>query len=455
MTDSNSPSRRETLLLILGLFVLGYIGGASSAKFNLFPYPQLLDKPLTALGAWSSRWTNIEKSVLKTTLWHPAPSNKSGLIQKSPQKMAPGYTLYASAHKQAAFLLDENGKEVHRWEATFDRLFANPKHVDNPVPGRFVYWHRAQMLKGGDLIVSISASHSTPYGYGLVRLDKHSEIVWKFAAHVHHDFDVAPDGRVFALTHNLRDTSQSPYNKLPYLADSILDDFVVVLDKEGNKLKRFSVTEAVLKTPYRRMLEMYPYYIDDRREHDWDPLHVNTVKVLPAEFAAHHPFADKGDILVSFRNPDAVGIIDVETEKLVWASRGFWRRQHSPVPLPNGNILVFDNEGHGGPSGGSRLLEFDIKRSMPVWDYAGTPNNPFYTERTGSLQVLSNGNILATESQKGRILEVTRDGEVVWSYRNPATRTHKGQLFVATVYSGRKYPPDFFDPPGNSMSDND
>ena len=38
----------------------------------------------------------------------------------------------------------------------------------------------------------------------------------------------------------------------------------------------------------------------------------------------------------------------------------------------------------------------------------------------GSQQALDNGNILITESLRGRIFEITRSGRVVWEYLNPA-----------------------------------
>ena len=37
----------------------------------------------------------------------------------------------------------------------------------------------------------------------------------------------------------------------------------------------------------------------------------------------------------------------------------------------------------------------------------------------GSNQRLPNGNTVVTESEKGRIVEVTREGRVVWEYVNP------------------------------------
>jgi hypothetical protein len=37
----------------------------------------------------------------------------------------------------------------------------------------------------------------------------------------------------------------------------------------------------------------------------------------------------------------------------------------------------------------------------------------------GDAQALPNGNVLITESTKGRVLEITRAGEIVWEFWSP------------------------------------
>ena len=39
--------------------------------------------------------------------------------------------------------------------------------------------------------------------------------------------------------------------------------------------------------------------------------------------------------------------------------RGAWIGQHDPDILPNGNILLFDNDGELGEAGRSRVVEVD------------------------------------------------------------------------------------------------
>jgi hypothetical protein len=111
----------------------------------------------------------------------------------------------------------------------------------------------------------------------------------------------------------------------------------------------------------------------------------------------------------------------LETKRIVWASSGPFRSQHDPDVLPNGRILLFDNTGHLGPEGPSRIVELDILSQQVHWCYAGTAADPLYSLVRSGQQMLPNGNVLITESDAGRIQEVTRGGEIVWEFRNPVS----------------------------------
>jgi hypothetical protein len=66
-----------------------------------------------------------------------------------------------------------------------------------------------------------------------------------------------------------------------------------------------------------------------------------------------HGFAElpNGDIVVSFRHISTVIIIDRKTEKIIWKlGAPPLSGQHAPTPLPNGNLLLFDNGPHRFPT---------------------------------------------------------------------------------------------------------
>ena len=124
-----------------------------------------------------------------------------------------------------------------------------------------------------------------------------------------------------------------------------------------------------------------------------------------------------------------VGDRDLDEEQLVWAAKGYWYAQHDPQILPDGNILMFDNRGNFNmPGGASRALQFDPRTMAITWQYAGTESSPLESAIRSYATRLPNGNTLITESNGGRILEVTPGGEIVWEFVNPVRGGPDGKI---------------------------
>ena len=78
--------------------------------------------------------------------------------------------------------------------------------------------------------------------------------------------------------------------------------------------------------------------------------------------------------------------------------------------------MIFDN-GRERPY--TRVIELNPVTEKIEWEYKGDPPQSFYSISRGGNQKLLNGNYLITESDKGHVFEVTRDGEIVWEFFNP------------------------------------
>jgi len=163
------------------------------------------------------------------------------------------------------------------------------------------------------------------------------------------------------------------------------------------------------------------------------------LEVLDGRLAHKSPIFKAGNFMISVREIGVVAIIDPESEKVVWALSGMWRAQHQPTLLDNGNLLVFDNQGHDGQS---KVVELDPLTQQVVWEYADSPSAPFYSETCGASQRLENGNTLITESDNGRVFEVTADGTIVWEFRNPQ-RTGSEKQFIAAILEMVALPLDY------------
>jgi len=249
----------------------------------------------------------------------------------------------------------------------------------------------------------------------LIKLDRDSNLLWSHAGRSHHDLFVTGDGTIYTL--------DTEHRMMPEVnqEDPVADNFITVLSSEGEVLRRISILEAFLRSDYAPMLDR----VGSRR----DVLHTNTIEVLDGRLEHRSPAFREGNVLLSFRELDAIAVVDLDAEKVVWALSGRWRRQHQPTILPNGRMLLFDNLAG---EGASEVIEFDPLTQEVFWSYGGDAATGFFTEACGRNQRLPNGNTLITESDNGRAFEVTAERAVVWEYVNPH-RAGAENEFIATI----------------------
>lgn len=400
-------------VFVVGITALGFIAGATVMLAEIPPYQYLRDAWRAGEALWQKE--TAYNDIGRLDFWAPARNDKKGVTVYDPDRAENGLTLYSSGDGPHAVLIDMKGNIVHEWSKPFSAIYNDTSPVKNPQKDEYMHWHTAKMLPDGGLIVQYTAAGDTPYGYGLARLDRDSNVVWGYLGNAHHDFTIAPDGRVYALTQEFR------FNSYPYRAQlkpPRLDDFAVILSPEGKEIKKVSIMDALISSPYAHMVDFAPYYSKD------DVLHTNSIKLIDEETAKVFPFGKAGDVLLSFRDLGVLAVLDMDAEKIVWATRGPWLGQHDPDILPNGDILLFDNQGQlAKPDAGmSRVLQFDPKTQAITWEYDGSKDHFFYSDIRSDQERLPNGNTLITESSGGRLFEVTPKGDIVWEFYNPIRR---------------------------------
>jgi arylsulfotransferase ASST len=88
----------------------------------------------------------------------------------------------------------------------------------------------------------------------------------------------------------------------------------------------------------------------------------------------------------------------------------------------------------------SRIVVIDARNDQVQVIYSGSSEHPFYTDIMGKHQWLPNGNILVTESKRGRAFEIDANGKLLWEYFN---LVDKGRLALVTEAERL---PSFFTP---------
>jgi hypothetical protein len=430
---------------ILGLVVLGYLVGAAVMVYEL-PTSDFLAKALIGARAWGER---LPISSLQASAQDPPPVAE-GTIDE-PAKTFDGFTLYACVSLHApstrVYLMNMRRQVVHRWAISFSEVWPAPPHLKGRVRDELVGIYACYLYPNGDLLVVFHGMEQLANGYGLVKLDKDSKVIWKYAAHVHHDVDVGEDGTVYTVQHDLIEKMPKGLEHVP---TPCLVDSLVLLSPEGQLKKTIPILEAFQDSPYSPLLGSLGQvgntraspggltatgFVEALRREDM--LHANSVQVLRRKLAPRFHRFKAGQVLMSFRNLDAIAVLDVEKGSVVWAARGPWQAQHDAQFLDNGHVLLFDNLGS---SRGSRVLEYDPHSQAFPWSYAGEQGHPFYTGQRGMSQRLPNGNTLVVNSEGGELLEVTPGKEVVWSFLSPAEgESPDKRRFITTA---RRYSPD-------------
>lgn len=419
---------------IASAFFLTFVAGAFLMEARLFPASLVERAYFGARAAYQSFATY--RDPYTTSLWYPVRSGAKGVTVHDPSQAFEGLTLYTSGHDAVAYLVDMDGTLLHQWHRPYSTVWRPDAGPKAPRPDTHVWFHSARVQPNGDLLGVYEAVGDTPYGYGLVKLDRYSKVLWTYFGATHHDVDVGPDGRIYALGQEIVDAPLDGYQNVGHPR---LDDFLVILSADGDELSRISLIDSIERSPFRFLLQNVTWHGFN------DPTHANSVEVIRPQDAEHFPFGEPGQILVSIRELATILVVDVPSEEVVWATRGSWIAQHDAQVLPDGNILMFDNRGHFERSEGiSRIIEIDPRTTGVVWEYTGTAERPLASTVRSSVQRLPNGNTLISESDGGRLLEVTRRGDIVWEYFNPM-RDEENRDLTPIVNGGERWPRSYFD----------
>jgi len=344
----------------------------------------------------------------------PAPA-RSGVTVQTIAAAYASYNVFTSGHFSGALLMAMDGKILHSWEYTFEKLWPGKDPEDHDVS----YWRRVHVFDDGSILAVIEP-------IGIFKLDRDSNLIWKNDCGAHHDFYVADNGHIFTLAREAR-----PMTFVVGVERPILEDYVLELDENGKELHRVSIVDAFNASEFRPLLYDAPTH--------WDITHTNSLKFLGPNTSTRVSAFQPGRFLLSLRELDSVAVLDFDQGRIEWAIKGMWHRQHEATALENGNILLFNNRSSEDES---RVLEVDPTSQQIVWSYGAAPGQDLHSVICGLAKRLPNGNTLITESMPGRVIEVAPDGSIVWEFISPY-RAKQGVDVIAAIFDFQRLPNDF------------
>ena len=326
----------------------------------------------------------------------------NGLIHHSSQGAFRGYTLITNVSGHDSRLIDMEGKVCHAW------------HSDEGIGYAYLLPNGNLLLRTGPAAEEVSflsrpERELLPIGGrtvagAILELDWDGNVVWEYRYPLlHHDFERLPNGNTLVLTWELMPDELTRQVKGGHESGhggaGMLGDTVREVTPAGEVVYEWNSWE------YLDVEEDRICFLEGRAE--WT--HQNTLNVTP-----------EGDLVVSFRQTDTVGIVDRASGDFRWKwGRGNISHQHNPTMLGNGRVLIFDNGPHKSGFTHSRVIEVDPETNEIAWEYRGDPPISFYSYHISGAERQPNGNTLICEGAPGRIFEVTPGKEIVWEYINP------------------------------------
>jgi hypothetical protein len=402
-----------------------------------------------------------------------------------PEKCWNGYTIFPSElHRnpsRGAALVDMNGRAVKIWKGLdgFPNKMLSNGHVMGSTAIRDMKYGYQDMAD----LVEMDWDGNIVWKFNAYELIKDPKRKARWMARQHHDhqregnpvgyyvpgMEAKAGGKTLILCHkNLINPDISK--------KMLVDDTILEVDAQGRIIWEWVCSEHFNEMGFdaaaRRTMKKNP---DIQRlggkdsttgVGDW--MHMNSASWLGPN--RHWDAGDKRfnpeNIIVDGRQTNITAIIDRKTGKIVWQIGPYFTAtealrkmgqvigQHHAHLIPRGlpgegNIMLFDNGGAAGygapnptsPDGVSnakrdfsRVIEFDPITLEIKWQYPPPAPGPggggrLYSSFVSSAQRLPNGNTMITEGGNGRIIEVTKEGEIVWEYVSPFVhRTMKFSL---------------------------
>ena len=411
------------------ILVIAFASGVAVAKFQIFPY-QVIDAAWDAARDWRRNWSTYLR-VRPDKMIEPARGPGDGVVVHAGGRTSPGVTFITGlfGESQGMELVDLDGTQLHEWRVSFNEIWPDASHLEEQPHDWDTAIHGALLYPNGDVVFNFSH-------YGMVKIDRCSDVIWKLPHPTHHSIYEDDDGNLWAPG---REMVLEPSERLPKIPAPHWEDLVVKISDDGQILHKFSILDVIYRSDQEGLL--FPNgrgtTIHQQTDPDDNITHMNDVEIYEVSDPADGHLFDTGDIMVSLRNLNLILVIDPGTETIKWSRTGPYLRQHDPDFLPDGRILVFDNRmdnADGAVFGGSRILAMDPATQDVSVRYEGNGDPIFYTDIMGKHQRLPGGNVLITESQAGRAFEVAQNGEIEWEYINRWDEDEVAWISEATRY---------------------
>ena len=307
-------------------------------------------------------------------------------------------------------IIDMEGNLLQEWNIDWHEIWPKVTHIPKSDPKLSqghpnTHIHGAELLDNGDVVFNFEH-------LGMVRVDVCGNVVWRLPYRTHHSI-YKDENDTLWVSGQINHESELP--EFPNHDPPFIEPTVIQVNLDGELLKEISVLDLLVENNLQGLLYMSTIDNTDTQVNG-DTLHLNDVETFPSYL--DEGVFKTGDIMISLRNINTVLVFRNEDRVITYLSIGEFVRQHDPDFLDGYRISVFDNQNIAPSSYGyqSRIIIKSFLDNQSSIYFTGDEEMPFYTNIMGKHQWLPNGNLLITESQRGRAFEIDPQGRIVWEF---------------------------------------
>ena len=377
-----------------------------------------------------------------------------------------GYTLFFPGIGTETYLIDNCGREVHRWSGEM-------------MPGSVCY-----LLENGQLLRALRLGTSPTFvgggiGGRVELVDWDGEVLWQYdyaspSVQQHHDVAYLPNGNVLILAWELKTNEEAIANGRDpdTIDDELWPDHIVEVEPDGfnggNIVWEWHFWDHLIQdfdsskdnygvvADHPELIDINYTGIGQSGTADWqhcNSIHYNAERdeiiissrtfnefyiidhSTTTEEAAGHTGGNSGkggDILYRWGNPEAYQRGDLDDRRSFGQHDAQWIEPGNP----DAGKILFYNNGVGRPGGSFSTadiidppLDADGKYILEEgeaygpenlsWSYGSEPLDMFFSPNVSGAQQMPNGNILICEGAEGHIFEVDQQGNKHWDYVSP------------------------------------
>ncbi len=340
-------------------------------------------------------------------------------------------------------MIRRDGRIVARWPVKYHELFPNANDfvvTGAPTTDWNIEIHGAMALPDGSVVFN--------FGYaGMARLDRCNNVEWTLRRQTHHAVSGAERGGFWVPGRRMAD-EPSPY---PPFETPFREDTVMHVSEQGEVLSEFSIGDLLYHHGLRAILTATGN--DFAASMNWgrELVHLNQVEELASDLAPAFPMFEAGDLLLSLRNRNLLLVTDPSGTTVKWWQIGPWLRQHDPHFMPDGRILMFNNNSFRTvflpgdevtpPTTPlvSQILAVDPATGQTEVLWGGAPGEEMLSVIRGKVSRTPTDTLLITEPDGGRAREVSRSRGVLWEYVNRYSEDEIAQITEAELYPASNF----------------